>query len=68
VFQQSCTHLLYFNEYLVVEKFIIEKFKGLMCIIDKNSQQPAHPEARNVFMDPSNFRQSSRMLVKSAKD
>jgi hypothetical protein len=35
VFQQSCTHLLYFNEFLQVEKFIRDKFRGLKCFLVK---------------------------------
>lgn len=39
VFQQSCTHLLYFNEFLQVEKFIRDKFKGLKCFLIKRKQE-----------------------------
>lgn len=39
VFQQACTHLLYFNEFLQVEKFIREKFQGLKCFLKKRDAQ-----------------------------
>ena len=44
VLQLSCTHLLYFNEFLQVEKFIKDKFSGFKCFlrerkIDVNAQK-----------------------------
>ena len=39
VFQQSCTHLLYFNEFLQVEKFIRDKFKNLKCFLVPRKQE-----------------------------
>lgn len=31
--QQACTHLLYFNEFLQVERFITEKFRDFKCYL-----------------------------------
>jgi hypothetical protein len=39
VYQQSCTHLLFFNEFLQVEKFIHDKFAGLTCFLQPPSAE-----------------------------
>lgn len=41
VIQQACTHLLYFNEFLQVEKFITDKFKGIKCYLQRRNKHTA---------------------------
>jgi hypothetical protein len=54
VFQQSCTHLLYFNEFLQVEKFIRDKFKGLKCYLknrDKDEMLKINKQCEQLAID-----------------
>lgn len=48
VLQQTCFHILNFNEFLLIEKFINTIFKDMRCLLDPKTQMPSEL-ATNVF-------------------
>lgn len=48
VLQQTCFHILNFNELLLIEEFVKLFFKGLRCYLDPVSREPSH-DSSNLF-------------------
>lgn len=47
--QQACFHILNFNEFLIIENFIMTMFEGLTCLIDASNPDTPSPIATDVL-------------------